>query len=313
MRFLLARLLIVCFLYTLSSTYAENFSATKQSTFCGSEGVLRYTQARHGPDGALFLDPFFLPFLQDVQDQIVLDAGCGAAPWAIVAAKNGAFVYGVDIEEKMINQGHIAIRREGLESQISLSVDDVNALPFPDEYFDKAISINVGCALPTLNLHIKELKRVMKHGSLALLTSPHACINTLFTNGTTTDYKARIQALLKPDAAAPHTEINSIDEVYRATFVWRDNMWSLITPDTQLAPGEKIWRKLPNLLVLNYYHSEEEYLQAFKDAGFIVKQIMHPCFHSAQELQEYNKTHQTSLGAEYISHSPFILFIIEKP
>ena len=59
-------------------------------THFGHEGIDTFASVKHGADGALFLDPYFLTHLEDVQDKQILDAGSGAGPWAIYAAKNGA-------------------------------------------------------------------------------------------------------------------------------------------------------------------------------------------------------------------------------
>src|SRR5579872_1850499 len=70
----------------------------------GKEGAEAYAFNRHGPDGSILLDPYFVPYLENLEGKRMLDAGCGAAPWAIYAANHGAEVFGIDIQKGMIEQ-----------------------------------------------------------------------------------------------------------------------------------------------------------------------------------------------------------------
>lgn len=91
-------------------------------SYWGDSAATTYAQTRHGPDGELFLDPFFMPFIQDLNGKVLLDAGCGAGPWAIYAAKEGAIVYGVDIQPKMIEESQKAALRENISDKILFEV-----------------------------------------------------------------------------------------------------------------------------------------------------------------------------------------------
>src|SRR5690349_6768870 len=103
---------------------------TTSGTEYGSEGSKAYARVRHGPDGTLFLDPYFIPFLESLNGKVLLDAGCGAAPWAIYAARNGATVYGIDIQPHMIEQGNQAVLESKLENKVFLKIGDVANLPY---------------------------------------------------------------------------------------------------------------------------------------------------------------------------------------
>lgn len=108
----------------------------------GDDGIDLYTQMRHGHDGALFLDPYFIPYLQNLEGYTLLNAGCGAGPWGILAAKNGGIVYGIDLQEGMIANAKEAAR-EAQADNINFEVGDIALLPYLDNFFDRAISINV--------------------------------------------------------------------------------------------------------------------------------------------------------------------------
>ena len=84
------------------SKFSNQFSVFFLSigTNYSSGGVLAYEQNRHGKDGELLLDTRFTPKLENINAQILLDAGCGADPWSFYAAKRGTIVYGIDIQRK---------------------------------------------------------------------------------------------------------------------------------------------------------------------------------------------------------------------
>lgn len=279
----------------------------------GKQGIEVYAQTRHGPDGALFLDPYFVPYLLDLEGQVVLDAGCGAGPWAILAAQQGATVYGIDIQEGMIEKALQASKEAGVEDKTHFVVGDVGQLPYPDNFFDRAISINVGCNLADLEPHIKELHRVLKDGGIAVITAPTS-FGTVFTDGKRliSDVLTTIENSLTDDQEAFPQSLKGLDEVYRATFAQVDGRWSLILNDSLLEHGEPIWRKIPKMMVPNYFHCECEYFTLFEDYNFTLRQVCRPYFASEQERQHYNRDHTDTLGSQYVSHPPFVIFVIEK-
>ncbi len=303
---------------------AQELGHTSSGTQYGNESVLAYANNRHGPDGAIFLDPYFLRYLQNLDDQIVLDAGCGAAPWAIYAAQNGARVYGIDVQEGMILLAQEAVKAANLEDRIDLTVGDVAELPYANDSFDRIISINVGCNLPSttqshgkaigLGPHIKEMARVLKSGGLVVLTGP-TCQDTAFTNGSLAVKEKMQKALhLLPENPSSSEIVNSLkqlDDIYRASFVLNDGVLCQVTRETK--PGAEIWRKLPGLAVPNYYHPETEYLKEIEEAGLIVKECFRPRFSSHEELAEHNATSTAQLGQEYVTHHCTAIFVLTKP
>lgn len=295
-----------------------------------SEAVNAYALHRHGLDGALFLDPYFLPDLVDLEGLRVLDAGCRAAPWAILAAQNGAEVFGIDLQEKMIEKGLAAVLAAGMEEKVHLQVGDVAYLPFSCCFFDRALSINVGCNLPSthskegrrfgLGPHVDEIARVIHSGGKAVVTAP-ASFGIVFTNGSEAGKIAshiqEVLAKLEPGSSPSEiaSSLSELTEVYRATFAFRDGKLQLIENEADLMPGEEIWRKVPGLAIPNRYHSESEYLAAFSEANLQVDSIEHPFFSSEEERAAYNGScpNDSLLCPEYASHPAFVIFHASKP
>ncbi len=290
---------------------------TENGTNWDKDGISTYARMKHGPDGALFLDPYFLPYLFNLDGQILLDAGCGAGPWGIIAAKNGAIVYGIDIQSGMIEKSKQAAREELVENTTSFVVGDLALLPYPDNFFDRAISINVGCNLPSLEPHLQELNRVLKKGGVAIITAPTS-FGTVFTDGKRLHEEvinSINQSLMDHQVVDQDSflqTIQGLDEIYRATFAKKQGQWSLVVDEAVLESGEQIWRKLPMMMVPNHYHSEHEYTSLFIKEGFDIKQVYRSCFANEQEREKYNENRNDTLGNEYVMSPAFVVFVVEK-
>jgi SAM-dependent methyltransferase len=296
---------------------------TEQGTEYGTAAVQEYAVSRHGLDGAFFLDPYFLPFLQQMRGLHLLDAGCGAGPWALEAAKHGAWVDGIDIQQAMLDLAKLAVEEAGYQDRIFLRLGDVASLPYEDNLFDCAVSINVGCNLPTttsslphvgLQEHLKEMYRVLRPGGEAILTAP-ASLGTVFANKAYPNeaVMGHIQHVLRQvgnsqDVSLITQYLNELTEVFRATFYRKNGELHLVEDENELSLGEEIWRKLPTLTVPNRYHSEKEYIEAVTQAGFVIKAIHRPKFETEEQWTES----ATSLGKSYCEHHPFIIFHLEK-
>lgn len=213
----------------------------------------------------------------------------------------------------MIEKAQQAAAARGLKASTHFIVGDVGDLPYPSNFFDRAISLNVGCNLPALEPHLKELGRVLKLGGIAIITAPTS-FGTLFTNGQRSPLEivqTLEKELLKYPACFPPS-IQGMDEIYRATFAKKGEKWSLILQESELTDGEEIWRKIPKMAVPNHYHSEQSYLTLAQQAGFFIREIYRPHFRSKQEWHEYQLKNEQKLGVEYIDYSPFITLVLEK-
>jgi len=124
-------------------------SHTVAGTRYDKETVSAYATARHGPDGATFLDPFFVPHLDDLNGAKVVDIGAGAGPWSVYAAKHGASrVFALDYQLEMSQAALKAVKTEDVLHLVHIDQADAAAVPYAAESFDVALSINVGCNLP---------------------------------------------------------------------------------------------------------------------------------------------------------------------
>ena len=103
-----------------------------------------------------------------------LDAGCGIGSNALLlseAVGPGGHVIGLDLSSEFLVIARKIAKKSGLSEQTSFQEGNVNQLPFDDDSFDWALSVDcVGYAsLEPLPL-VKELARVVKPGgSVAIL------------------------------------------------------------------------------------------------------------------------------------------------
>jgi ubiquinone/menaquinone biosynthesis C-methylase UbiE len=102
-----------------------------------------------------------------------LDAGCGIGIQAVLLAEEvgpGGHVTGLDLSPDLLVHARTTAKKYGLSEQVTFQQGDVNRLPFEENTFDWAWSVDcVGYApmepLPSL----KELVRVVKPGGMVAL------------------------------------------------------------------------------------------------------------------------------------------------
>lgn len=137
-------------------------------------------------------------------------------------------------------------------------------------------------------------------------------------------------------------KMGKLAEVNRATFVLRDIvdqdgadkkfvlvydgrvpqvLKDVTIRESALKRGEPIERKLAGginttgLVVPNFYHPREEYLEAIRDAGLTI--VGGAPIHNVmtqRELSEYNRSlpQERQLGQEYLANSPFDIYLLTK-
>lgn len=97
-------------------------------------------------------------FVGRIKDRPILDVGTGTGRAALLMARGGARVTGVDASEEML-----AIARERAAEQgvkVAFATGDAHALAFPDRSFDVVISLRVVMHTPRWTECVAELCRV---------------------------------------------------------------------------------------------------------------------------------------------------------
>ena len=92
----------------------------------------------------------------------LLDVACGSGNLAVVAARVGAIVTGVDIAPNLLEEGRERAKAEGLT--IQFDEGDAEQLPYADANFDVVVSMFGAMFAPRPELAAAELVRVCRPG-----------------------------------------------------------------------------------------------------------------------------------------------------
>ena len=110
----------------------------------------------------------------------VLDVACGSGQLALMAAKDGIEVTGVDIAGNLVERARARAQAERLSARFEEA--DAEALPFDEATFDVVVSLIGAMFAPRPNLVAKELLRVcVPGGTLAMANwTPQGFVGQMF-------------------------------------------------------------------------------------------------------------------------------------
>ena len=110
----------------------------------------------------------------------LLDVGCGSGQLALMAAKDGLEVTGVDIAGNLVERARARAQAEGLRARFEEA--DAEALPFEDASFDVVTSLIGAMFAPRPELVAKELLRVSNPGGIIAMANwtPQGFIGQMF-------------------------------------------------------------------------------------------------------------------------------------
>jgi SAM-dependent methyltransferase len=111
---------------------------------------------------------------------LVLDVACGTGNLAVIAARRGCLVSGIDIAGNLIAQARARAAAAGL--RIDFVEGDAEALPFADCQFDLAVSTFGVMFAPRPEVVVSELQRVTKPGGRIALANwtPEGFLGNMF-------------------------------------------------------------------------------------------------------------------------------------
>ena len=110
----------------------------------------------------------------------LLDVSCGSGQLALIAAREGVRVTGVDIAENLIERAKARASAEGLNAQFQVA--DAEELPFPEASFDVVVSLIGAMFAPRPNQVARELLRVcVPGGTIAMANwTPGGFVGKMF-------------------------------------------------------------------------------------------------------------------------------------
>lgn len=104
----------------------------------------------------------------------ILEIGCGIGSIVFELSKQGYDVSGIDISREAIAYG-----LEKYEN-IHLEVQAAEKLPFEDESFDVVLSFDLFEHIAAIDLHISEVRRVLRHDGYYMFQTPNKYSNAIY-------------------------------------------------------------------------------------------------------------------------------------
>ena len=101
----------------------------------------------------------------------VLEVGFGHGRTMERAAEalTTGFIAGVDLSEEMVRMAEYRCRHLIREGKVTVTVGDSVHLPFPDQHFDKALSVHTVYFWADPEAHLCEIRRVLAYGGRLVL------------------------------------------------------------------------------------------------------------------------------------------------
>ena len=142
----------------------------KTRTRAFDEWPERYDQWFKTPIGRLikaYETEVIFELLRPGRGDRILDAGCGTGVFTVDILIAGSCVVGLDISEPMLSEAG----RKARGYPFSQVLGDIGSLPFPDQTFDKVLSVTALGFLQDMRLGIRELFRVARKGGCIVIAT----------------------------------------------------------------------------------------------------------------------------------------------
>lgn len=198
---------------------------------------------------------FILQHMGDLRGKRLLDLGCGAGENSVYFAKHGAVCVASDYSPGMVK---VALQlAEKHNVPVEGCVANAMALNFPDNSFDYVYASNLLHHLPTPEIAIAEMHRVLKPGGKACFWDP------LRHNPVINIYRCLATEVRTPDEMPLHINIvefarSQFSETIYETF-WLAALWIFLQfyLIERVNPNEeRYWKKI----IAEHAQLESEYL-----------------------------------------------------
>lgn len=167
----------------------------------------------------------------------ILDVGCGVGgPMRAIASHSRANVVGITINEYQVNRAKMHNKKAGLDGLCEVVCGNFLEMPFSDNSFDGAYSIEATCHAPRLEEVYSEIFRVLKPGTLYV---SYEWVTTDKYDGENAEHREIIQGIERGDALPGLRSYKDIAETARNVGFEVVN-----EKDLAAAPAEPWWTRL---------------------------------------------------------------------
>ncbi|KAK7321828.1 hypothetical protein VNO77_32809 [Canavalia gladiata] len=167
----------------------------------------------------------------------IVDVGCGVGgPMRSIAAHSGANVVGITINEYQVKRAKLHNNKAGLDSLCQVVCGNFLHMPFADNSFDGAYSIEATCHAPKLEEVYAEVFRVLKPGALYV---SYEWVTTDKFRGENAEHVEIIQGIERGDALPGLRSYSDIAETARKV-----GFHLLQERDLALPPSHPWWTRL---------------------------------------------------------------------
>ena len=104
----------------------------------------------------------------------VLDVGSGAGHMTVALAERGFEVVAIDPSESMRERTRLRVEQSGQAGNVTFQDADVQALPFIDEEFDLVVALGILPWVPSPELAIQEMSRVLQPDGHIVVTADNS-------------------------------------------------------------------------------------------------------------------------------------------
>lgn len=167
----------------------------------------------------------------------VLDAGCGVGgPMRAIAAHSGANIVGITINDYQVERARSHNKKAGLDRLCEVVCGNFLKMPFADNSFDAAYSIEATCHAPELQDVYAEIYRVLKPGRLYVT---YEWVTTPKFHGDNPEHVEIIHGIEHGDALPGLRNYKQIVEIANSV-----GFEVLEERDLALPPAQPWWKRL---------------------------------------------------------------------